>query len=172
MEIWLRILAEWASLWCCCCVLLCSIWGILTYGAYLHRDLLTWLSLRLMDRLYTEARNQTRLAVFIMDTYRLGEELLAWCKGEESKFADIQELLGSLAENQRREVLRYRDQVSESSAYCVWWHSIYIWCFYEKLIIQCMHIRYDCVRVVNKAEDSHWHTLEWRNSITWGGWDE
>ena len=72
-----------------------------------------------MDRLYTEARNQTRLAVFIMDTYRLGEELLAWCKGEESKFADIQELLGSLAENQRREVLRYRDQVSESSAYCV-----------------------------------------------------
>ena len=72
-----------------------------------------------MDRLYTEARNQTRLAVFIMDTYRLGEELLAWCKSEENKFAEVQELLGSLAENQRREVLRYRDQVSESSAYCV-----------------------------------------------------
>ena len=72
-----------------------------------------------MDRLRTEARNQTRLAVFTMDTHRLGEELLALCRSEENKFAEIQELLGSLAEVQRREVLRYRDQVSESSAYYV-----------------------------------------------------
>ena len=48
-----------------------------------------------------------------MDTSRLEEELLALCRSEENKFAEIQELLGSLSEVQRRKVLRYREEVSE-----------------------------------------------------------
>ena len=48
-----------------------------------------------------------------MDTYRLGEELLALCKSEENKLAEITAMFESLSEVQRRKVLRYRDEVSE-----------------------------------------------------------
>ena len=48
-----------------------------------------------------------------MDTRRVGSMLLALSM--RVKFAEIQELLESLTdEDQRREVVRYRDQVSES----------------------------------------------------------
>ena len=49
-----------------------------------------------------------------MDTFKLVKELLALCRSGESKFAEIKALLESLTEDERREVLRYRDNVSES----------------------------------------------------------
>ena len=80
-----------------------------------HRPLTSscHLSLPSSDRRPSYSMTQTRLAVFTMDTSRLGEELLALCRSEENKFAEIQELLGSLSEVQRRKVLRYREEVSE-----------------------------------------------------------
>ena len=47
-----------------------------------------------------------------MDTSRLGEELLALCKSEDSKFAEIKSLLEVLAEDERREALTHKDVVS------------------------------------------------------------
>ena len=60
-------------------------------------------------------RQQTRVAVFLsMDTSRLGEELLASCKSEESNYAEVKELLEGLTEDQRDEIVRYKGKVSES----------------------------------------------------------
>ena len=49
-----------------------------------------------------------------MNTAELGKQLLALCKSAKSKSAKIKGLLESLSEEQRREVVKYRDQVSES----------------------------------------------------------
>ena len=51
-----------------------------------------------------------------MDTSRLGEELLVLCKSEESKLAEIKSLLEVLAEDERREALTHRDEVSRYEA--------------------------------------------------------
>ena len=50
-----------------------------------------------------------------MEASELGERLLALCRSSENKFAEVHALLGSLAEDQRREVVRYKDEVID------WW---------------------------------------------------
>lgn len=44
----------------------------------------------------------------------LGEELLVLCRSKEDKVAEVNALFELLSENQRREVVRYEDEVSES----------------------------------------------------------
>ena len=41
------------------------------------------------------------------DIFRLGEKLLALCKSEENKCAEVEELLRSLSQDQRQAVLRH-----------------------------------------------------------------
>ena len=48
-----------------------------------------------------------------MDTKSLGEELFHLCKSERNTVAEIEALLKGLSEDQRREVVRYADYVSE-----------------------------------------------------------
>ena len=45
-----------------------------------------------------------------MNTAELGKQLLALCANEKSLFAEIQELLESLSEEQRRKVVRYKNR--------------------------------------------------------------
>lgn len=47
-----------------------------------------------------------------MDTARLGKELIALCWSKENKVAEVDALLESLPEDQRREVVRYTDKAS------------------------------------------------------------
>ena len=47
-----------------------------------------------------------------MDAARLGKELLALCWSKENKVAEVHSLLESLPEDQRREVVRYKDEAS------------------------------------------------------------
>ena len=51
-----------------------------------------------------------------MDAAKLGKQLLELCSNDKSLFAEVQKLLESLTdEDQRREVVRYMDEVGESS---------------------------------------------------------
>ena len=52
-----------------------------------------------------------------MDTTGLGRKLHALCASGENKAAEIERLLERLSEHQRREVVRFVDEVSESYVY-------------------------------------------------------
>lgn len=58
-----------------------------------------------------ECNRLTNLTACAMEASELGERLLALCRSSENKFAEVHALLGSLAEDQRREVVRYKDEV-------------------------------------------------------------
>ena len=57
------------------------------------------------------ALKQTRLAAFPMD---LREKLFFLSKSEANRFAAVKALLESLTEDQRREAVKYKDEVSAS----------------------------------------------------------
>lgn len=49
-----------------------------------------------------------------MDPASFGIELILLCGSEGNKFAEVKGLLETLNEDQRRDVVRYEDEVSES----------------------------------------------------------
>ena len=49
-----------------------------------------------------------------MHTDRLGKQLLALCTSREDKLSEVKGLLETLTVDQRREVVRYKDEVSAS----------------------------------------------------------
>lgn len=51
--------------------------------------------------------------LLVMDATELAERLLALCWRSGNKLADVNALLEDLSEDQRREVVRYRDEVSD-----------------------------------------------------------
>lgn len=49
-----------------------------------------------------------------MNTAKFGKELLVLCRDKENRYAEVENMLGSLSEDLLQDVVRYRDQVSES----------------------------------------------------------
>ena len=88
-----------------------------------------------------------------MDTFRLGRALLEICKNKEDKVAEVNALFEILSEDQRREVVRYRDQVSG----CEYGdqHAVYNG-------IECLHL------TIVLEWSSHLWLIVWSNAVELG----